>query len=58
MDHANSEAKKMLIDLIGTSNSAIKMGILKEKDNPECDIEGANPLPRPLEILYIQLKSG
>jgi hypothetical protein len=38
MDYANSEAKKLLIDLIGTSNCAIKMGILKEKENPECDI--------------------
>jgi hypothetical protein len=38
MDYANSEAKKLLIDLIGTSNSAIKMEILKEKENPECDI--------------------
>jgi hypothetical protein len=38
MDYANSETKKLLIDLIGTSNSAIKMGILKEKDNPECEI--------------------
>jgi hypothetical protein len=38
MVYANSEAKKLLIDLIGTSNSAIKMGILKEKENPECDI--------------------
>jgi hypothetical protein len=38
MDYANSETKKLLIDLIRTSNSAIKMGILKEKDNPECDI--------------------
>jgi hypothetical protein len=38
MDYANGEAKKLLIDLIGISNSAIKMGILKEKENPECDI--------------------
>jgi hypothetical protein len=38
MDYANSETKKLLIDLIGTSNSAIKMGILKEKDNPEYEI--------------------
>jgi hypothetical protein len=38
MDYANSEAKKLLIDLIGTSNSAIKTGIHKEKENPECDI--------------------
>jgi hypothetical protein len=38
MDHAKSSAKKLLIDLIGTTNSAIKTEVLKEKDNPECDI--------------------